>query len=81
MLTTLKAPGQLGTRWLSEDVPYGLRAWPGLGDAVGVATPVTDDVITLGLAVLHEPLDTNRRTLADMGLEEMDRERMLRYAH
>ena len=81
MLTTLKAPGQLGTRWLSEDVPYGLRAWPGLGDAVGVATPVTDDVITLGLAVLHEPLDTNRRTLADMGLDGMSRDQMFRYAH
>ena len=76
----LKAPGQLDTRWLSEDVPYGLRAWSGLGDAVGVATPVMDAVITLGLTVLREPLDTNRRTLADLGLVGMDRDRMLAYA-
>ena len=80
MLTALKAPGQLDTRWLSEDVPFGLRAWSGLGDAVEVPTPVMDAVITLGLTVLHEPLDTNRRTLADMGLEGMDRDGMLEYA-
>ena len=80
MLTALKAPGQLDTRWLSEDVPYGLRAWPGLGDAAGVATPVMDAVITLGLTVLREPLETNCRTLADLGLVGMDRDRMLAYA-
>ncbi len=80
MLTALKAPGQLDTRWLSEDVPYGLRAWSGLGAALGVATPVMDAVITLGLTVLHEPLGTNRRTLADLGLVGMDRDRMLAYA-
>ena len=80
MLTALKAPGQLDTRWLSEDVPYGLRAWTGLGDAVGVATPVMDAVITLGLTVLREPLETNCRTLADLGLVGMDRDRMLAYA-
>jgi opine dehydrogenase len=79
MLTALKAPGQLDTRWLSEDVPYGLRAWSGLGDALEVPTPVMDAVITLGLTVLHESMDTNRRTLADLGLEGMDRDRMLRY--
>ena len=80
MLTALKAPGQLNTRWLSEDVPYGLRAWSGLGAALGVPTPVMDAVITLGLTVLHEPLDTNRRTLADLGLDGMTRDQMLRYA-
>ena len=31
MLTQLKAPGSLQTRWLSEDVPYGLRTWAELG--------------------------------------------------
>ena len=80
MLTALKAPGQLDTRWLSEDVPYGLRAWSGLGSVLGVPTPVIDAVITLGLTVLHEPLDTNLRTLADLGIEGMDRDGMLAYA-
>lgn len=69
MLTALKAPGQLDTRWLSEDVPYGLRAWSGLGAALGVPTPIIDAVVALGLTVLQEPLDTNRRTLTDLGID------------
>ena len=69
MLTALKAPGQLDTRWLSEDVPYGLRAWSGLGAVLGVPTPVIDAVVALGLTVLSEPMDTNRRTLADLGID------------
>ncbi|MBM4438442.1 MAG: NAD/NADP octopine/nopaline dehydrogenase family protein [Actinobacteria bacterium] len=79
MLTALRAPGQLNTRWLSEDVPYGLRAWSNLGKHLGVPTPVIDAVITLGLALLHLPPDTNRRTLADLGLEGMTKARMLAY--
>ena len=71
MLTALKAPGQLDTRWLSEDVPYGLRAWSGLGAALGVPTPVIDAVVALGLTVLSEPMDTNRRTLADLGIDSL----------
>ena len=80
MLTALKAPGQLNTRWLSEDVPYGLRAWAGLGAVLDVPTPVINAVITLGLTVLGEPLDTNRRTLNDLGLEGMTRTAMLERA-
>ncbi|HEY7031062.1 MAG TPA: NAD/NADP octopine/nopaline dehydrogenase family protein [Thermomicrobiales bacterium] len=52
MLTALRAPGSVGTRWLTEDVPYGLVTWAGLGAAVGVATPVMEALITLASAVL-----------------------------
>ncbi len=79
MLTALKAPGQLDTRWLSEDVPYGLRAWAGLGEALHAPTPVIEAVIALGLTVLDQPLDTNRRTLADLRLHGLTREQMLRF--
>ena len=27
MLTALRAPGQVDTRWLTEDIPYGLATW------------------------------------------------------
>ena len=50
-------------------MPYGLRAWSGLGAALGVRTPVIDAVVALGLTVLSEPMDTNRRTLADLGID------------
>ena len=31
--------------------------------------PVIDAVVALGLTVLSEPMDTNRRTLADLGID------------
>ncbi|HET6320098.1 MAG TPA: NAD/NADP octopine/nopaline dehydrogenase family protein, partial [Chloroflexota bacterium] len=40
MLTQLRAPGSLQTRWISEDVPYGLRTWAELGRTAGVRMPV-----------------------------------------
>src|SRR5919112_2094131 len=39
MLTALRAPGQIDTRWLTEDIPYGLVTWSLLGDRLGVETP------------------------------------------
>ena len=31
MLTRLKAPGSLDSRWLTEDIPYGIAAWSKIG--------------------------------------------------
>ena len=33
MLTALRAPGQVETRWLTEDIPFGLATWALLGGA------------------------------------------------
>jgi opine dehydrogenase len=52
MLTQLRAPGAIRTRWLTEDVPYGLAAWASLADQLGVETPVMDALVTLGRAVI-----------------------------
>ncbi len=52
MLTQLKAPGSLQTRWLSEDVPYGLRTWAELGDRVNLRMPVARALVALGDAVM-----------------------------
>jgi opine dehydrogenase len=52
MLTALRAPGSLETRWLSEDVPYGLGTWAALGDELKVDTPIMDSLIALASVVL-----------------------------
>ncbi len=80
MLTALRAPGALETRWLSEDVPFGLGGWSALAAQVGVETPVMRAVVDLGLVVLHEPPNAIRRTPADLGLGGMTRGEMLAYA-
>jgi len=80
MLTALRAPGALDTRWLSEDVPYGLGIWSAVAGQLGVDTPIIDATVRLGLTVLREPAGAIRRTLPDVGLDGLSREEMLAYA-
>ena len=79
MLTALRAPGALNTRWLSEDVPYGLGIWSTLGRQLGVQTPTINAVIQLGLIVLHEPPRAIRRTPRILGLKGMNADEMLAF--
>jgi opine dehydrogenase len=68
MLTALRAPGSVQTRWLTEDVPYGLAVWAELGKQVGVATPVIDALVTLASAMLGIDCRAEGRSLAELGL-------------
>jgi opine dehydrogenase len=79
MLTQLKAPGSLQTRWLSEDVPYGLRTWVELGDRLGVTLPVARALVTLGDAVMGTHSWQSGRSLADLGIDGLDRPTLERY--
>ncbi|MGH2532229.1 MAG: NAD/NADP octopine/nopaline dehydrogenase family protein [Thermomicrobiales bacterium] len=68
MLTALRAPGAIDTRWLREDVPFGLVTWAAIGDEVGVETPVMDAIITLASAVLGTDCRAIGRTASDLDL-------------
>lgn len=76
MLTALRAPGSLSTRWLSEDVPYGLVTWAALGAEAGVATPVMDALITLASAVLGVDCRETGRLAGDLALAGLSSEQM-----
>ena len=79
MLTQLRAPGSLQTRWLSEDVPYGLRTWVELGRTMGVSMPVAEALVTLADQVMVTDSWKSGRSLADLGIDGMDRDRLERY--
>ena len=79
MLTQLKAPGSLQTRWLTEDVPYGLRTWAELGEHLGVATPVARALVTLADAVMGSNSWRSGRSLADLGLAGLTRAELADY--
>jgi opine dehydrogenase len=79
MLTQLKAPGSLQTRWLSEDVPYGLRTWAELGQRFGVQMPVARALVALGDAVMGIDSWRSGRCLADLGIDQLDRQQLLTY--
>ncbi len=73
MLTQLRAPGSLQTRWLSEDVPYGLRTWAELGEQAGVPMPVARALVTLGDQVMGTDSWRTGRSLADLGIAGLSR--------
>lgn len=79
MLTALRAPGQVDTRWLTEDVPYGLATWAALGDAAGVETPMIDALITLASAVLDRDFRAEHRSLTDLDLTDVSRYELHRF--
>lgn len=73
MLTQLRAPGSLETRWLSEDVPYGLATWAALGEQLGVPGPTIRAVIALTSAATGNDFLASARTPAQLGIAGLDR--------
>jgi opine dehydrogenase len=72
MLTALRAPGALDTRWLSEDIPFGLGTWAALAATLGVNTPLMDALCTLAAAALGRDLLADRRGPDALGLAGLD---------
>lgn len=79
MLTQLRAPGALETRWLTEDVPYGLAAWAALGEQLGVRTPTMRALVQIASATLGTDFWKAARTPKDLGIEGMDAAALLEY--
>jgi opine dehydrogenase len=78
--TAPTGPHALGTRYLTEDVPYALVLASSLGRAVGVATPLIDGLIAVASALLGCDCRAEGRTLERLGLGGLDAEGLRRYA-
>jgi opine dehydrogenase len=79
MLTQLRVPGSLETRWLTEDVPYGLASWSALGEQLGVAAPTMHALIQLASVAVGIDFWKSARTPRDLGIAEKDAEALLRF--
>ena len=71
MLTALKAPGNLESRWLTEDIPYGLATWSMLGAQFGVETPLMHSFVDIGSVVMGFDVWENGRSPSDLGVAGM----------
>jgi opine dehydrogenase len=81
MLTQLRAPGSLDTRWLTEDIPYGIATWSALGTQFDVPTPVMSALTDLGAAVTGQDLRAATRTPTDLGIAHLDRDALTHFLH
>jgi opine dehydrogenase len=78
-LTPVKGPDSLSSRYVTEDIPFGLVAWASLGDGVGVDTPIMDALITLGSAIIGKDCWKEGRNLERMGLRGLDLQQIKKY--
>ena len=79
-LTSIEGPNSITDRYLTEDVPFNLVCWASLGKLVGVATPMTDAVITL-IGVVHgKDWFAQGRTAQALGLTGRSADAVIRYA-
>lgn len=79
MLTRLKAPGSLESRWLTEDVPYGLGAWVSVARQYGVATPVMESLVNLATPVMGFDGWAAGRGVEALGIAGLDKNELAAY--
>ena len=72
MLTRLKAPGSMESRWLTEDIPYGLVSWASLAAQFGVDTPVMRSLVVLGTIVMGFDAWNDGRKVEELGIAGME---------
>lgn len=71
------APKDLTSRYITEDVPYGLVPMSELGRLTGVETPAIDALITIASIANQEDYRLTGRTLKSLGLDGLTKEQLL----
>jgi opine dehydrogenase len=79
MLTRLKAPGTLESRWLTEDIPYGLASWHSVGAQYGIDAPTMRGLVDIGSVVMGFDGWTSGRGVKELGIENMDQATLAGY--
>ena len=78
-LTPIKGPTVLTNRYLTEDVPIGLVCWTGLGEMLGVPTPLMRATVEIGIAISGENYWETGRTVERCGIAELNAEQLCSY--
>jgi opine dehydrogenase len=65
------APATVDTRYLNEELPFGLAPWSAIGRMLGIPTPNIDAVIRMASTMLGNDYFTLGLTVEDLGIEGM----------
>lgn len=69
VFNSLKGPYTLENRYLTEDIPYSLRAISSIGEMLGIDTPYMDSIIILASGLMDEDYMENGRNTHKMGID------------
>jgi opine dehydrogenase len=75
----IRAPRELRSRYLTEDVPFGLVPIASIAHELGIATPTIDLVIDLACLLLDEDLRAAGRSAASLGLASRTAAEMIEF--
>ncbi len=70
-LTSISGPHDINSRYLTEDIPYGLVPWSYIGKIAGVKTTYIDIIINTYNVIHEKNWWEEGRNLKDLGLEGM----------
>ena len=79
MLTALRAPGSLDSRWLTEDIPFGLASWSSLGSQFDVPTPTMDAFVDIGSIVMGFDGWEAARGVGALGIKDLKLDQLRAY--
>jgi len=65
------APPSVNTRYLNEDLPFGLAPWSSIGRMWNIPTPNIDAVIRIAATMLEQDFFTQGLTVEDLGIAGM----------
>lgn len=68
------APSMVDTRYLNEDLPFGLAPWSSIGRKWGIPTPNIDAVIRIASTMVGVDYFTKGLTVEDLGIKDMSPE-------
>ncbi len=77
VIASIIGPTSLGSRYITEDLPFGLVPRSELGRLADVPTPVIDGIVSIGSIVCQEDYWTSGRTLEKLGLGGLGREEIV----
>jgi opine dehydrogenase len=78
VFSKVKGPESLDSRYVTEDIANGLVLYSSLGSVLGVPTPASDAIITLGGILLQRDFMAEGVTLERLGLAGKRKEELLK---
>jgi opine dehydrogenase len=72
VFTKIKGPLSVDSRYLVEDISNGLAMFVSLGKAIGVPTPVSEAIVTLGGCLLQQDFFSTGLSLEKLGFSKLD---------
>jgi opine dehydrogenase len=78
-LTPISGPFGVDSRYLAEDLPYGLATWSSIGRQVGVPAPLMEALVVVGTSLSPQVAAAPPRTAESLGLAGLDTDQTIDY--